>query len=131
MAEVKEQERRDTRPVTHTSRSAREGEQTQLPEDAVGLPMRKDDRQNQFRAPDNKPQGSFFGENMTQAGPPPETPGMGPKEGEASDVPEETHAQVAPPLAEAIAGQKPPDGGLDKPPPGTDPPLGGSRSGNK
>ncbi len=129
MAEVKEQERRETKPVTHNSRSTREGEQTQLPEDMVGLPMRKDDKQNQFRAPNNKSQGSFFGEDLTQAGPPPEPPTGTPttKEGEASGVPEETHAQVAPPLAEFISQNKPPE--IDKP--DGQPPLGGSRSSNR
>jgi hypothetical protein len=103
------------------SRSTREGE-AQVPPDMVGLPMRSDDRQNQFRAPDIKAFGAIFGEDMTQPGPPPEAPEAGSKEG-AVDVPAETHAQVAPPLA----AQKPPE--MEKPE--GQPPLGGSRQSSR
>ena len=51
----------------------------------VGNPMRDDDKQNQFRAPDNKPVGAIYGEDKVQS-----RPG---EEEEEDELPEDTHPQ--------------------------------------
>ena len=60
-------------------------------EDRVGEPMREDDGQNQFRAPDNKPVGGIYGEDATQ-------PRAGTAE-EPRELPPDTHAQKPGPQA--------------------------------
>lgn len=90
MAETKEErEQREQRERQHMQTKTtppQKGGQKEGEEEKVGNPMREDDRQNQFRAPDSKPQGAFYGEDMVQ-------PGPGEGEEEVAELPEGTHPQ--------------------------------------
>ena len=76
-----QQEREKNAPSTRKPATKTEGEQGK-----VGEPMREDDLMNQFRAPDVKPLGAFYGEDISQFGP-------GPTEEQVIEPPPETHPQ--------------------------------------